>query len=534
MALPSGPTRPTLNTAGMVADTQLMSAPASGGRRARDTTPVAEPSEVRPTTPPETLDHLKLYLVLAVLIVPPVAAVVLLLGRLGLLADIAPSTIVLLLLGANLLGTTTLTLFSSPSRAHLNIRSGVGALICTVCIYASGWGPALLSAFLVYQTVNAVTAGPAAYRTAMWWLPAMALCGQLALEWHLAPTLISAPEVHGLAVLSLAGTILTAGFVYRSSTLALEAAEGSVMSERRFRMMVQNTSDIVALVDRDLVVHYISPAAWRVLGLDPGSLEGHPLTARIHPGDLGSARSLVLGVESAPDRTFTQQIRIMDATGGWRWAETTASILPPGPGPESVILSMRDVTDHKAVEAELSDLAFFDPLTGLPNRRWFNDRFAQAAARARRYGSTAAVLFVDLDGFKQINDTHGHHVGDAALREVAARLLGCLRREDCLARFGGDEFLVLVEDLGYPGQTLAIAQRIVEAGATPYILNGLRLEVTASIGIASSSTATTPEDAVRQADLAMYVAKSKGKRCFHVYEPVTSSTTRSAGDGDAP
>ncbi len=178
---------------------------------------------------------------------------------------------------------------------------------------------------------------------------------------------------------------------------------------------------------------------------------------------------------------------------------------------EATAALRQDIERRQALEQDLQRLAFYDPLTGLANRSLFYDRVGHALRSHSRAGESFAVFFLDLDGFKQVNDAFGHSAGDTVLRAVADRLLGCLRESDTVARFGGDEFALVVERLGDPQDVHVTARRIVEAVQMPIDLDGHRAAVTASVGIALNQAGFTADDILREADLAMYAAKSTGK-----------------------
>jgi diguanylate cyclase (GGDEF)-like protein len=168
--------------------------------------------------------------------------------------------------------------------------------------------------------------------------------------------------------------------------------------------------------------------------------------------------------------------------------------------------------EREALEQRLAYQALHDPLTGLPNRTLFADRLEHALERARRRKATVAVLFMDLDNFKLINDSLGHEVGDKLLIAVARRLQACLRTEDTAARLGGDEFTILLEDLADPGEATQAAERIVKELCPAFDLEGQEVLVSASLGIAlSASGRESGKDMMRAADLAMYATKTKGK-----------------------
>jgi diguanylate cyclase (GGDEF)-like protein/PAS domain S-box-containing protein len=181
------------------------------------------------------------------------------------------------------------------------------------------------------------------------------------------------------------------------------------------------------------------------------------------------------------------------------------------------VWSFRDVTEHRRLQSELTHLAFHDPLTGLANRALFGDRINHAATRLERHGGQLAVLFIDLDDFKTVNDSLGHSAGDALLVTVSERLTSCLRSGDTAARLGGDEFAVLIDYLDTPNEATDIAERVNAAFEEPFTVGSKQVSATASIGIAYGSADADSDEMLRNADLAMYTAKESGKSCSRVF-----------------
>jgi diguanylate cyclase (GGDEF)-like protein len=197
-----------------------------------------------------------------------------------------------------------------------------------------------------------------------------------------------------------------------------------------------------------------------------------------------------------------------------------------------VVHVSRDITERRKAEEQIRELAFYDTLTHLANRRLLNDRLGQAMAAGKRSGRYGAVMFLDLDNFKPLNDTHGHNIGDLLLFEVARRLTRCVREMDTVARFGGDEFVVMLNEL-YVDRDLSLAQagivaeKIRVALAEPYFLTsreGDNKEIavehhcTASIGVVLFNHDASPEDVIKWADMAMYQAKESGRNLVHFYK----------------
>jgi diguanylate cyclase (GGDEF)-like protein/PAS domain S-box-containing protein len=202
------------------------------------------------------------------------------------------------------------------------------------------------------------------------------------------------------------------------------------------------------------------------------------------------------------------------------------------------VATMHDITERKAAEEEINSLAFYDTLTQLPNRRMLDDRLGQAMAASKRSGHYGALMFLDLDNFKPLNDTHGHGVGDLLLREVAHRLTGCVREVDTVARFGGDEFVVMLSELGEgktesTAQAGIVAEKIRAALAEPYLLtfkpeNETEMTVehrcAASIGVVAFNSEASAEKIIKWADIAMYQAKEGGRNLVHFFEPESGSS----------
>ena len=282
----------------------------------------------------------------------------------------------------------------------------------------------------------------------------------------------------------------------------------------RFQSLVQHASDVVVVLDQQARVTYVSPSVTRVLGYLPDEVSGTSGALLLHEDDLAS-----LPMDwAAPFPPFTREMRVRRRNGDWAVVEFTASDLRRESGVAGIVLNGRDVTDRKTLEAELRRLALHDGLTGLANRTLFLDRVSQALAR-RDHTSPLAVLYVDLDDFKTVNDGLGHVAGDTLLRAVAERLDHCLRAQDTAARLGGDEFGVLLDDIG-PDDAVEVAHRIGAAFGEPFEVEGRQLHVTATVGlVARHDERVSTEVLLRRADVAMYLAKTRGKNRVQVYEP---------------
>lgn len=307
---------------------------------------------------------------------------------------------------------------------------------------------------------------------------------------------------------------------------AIIAATNRALTEAEsiFRAMAEHTSDLVCLHEPDGTFTYVSPSARRLLDRDPASLVG------THPRDLVDPDSVeaLEGALADAARRGTEPtrvpLRLRHRNGSHRWFETVVTpILDETGGLRQLQSSSRDITEQKRTEHDLIRLAFHDELTGLPNRALLLDRLEQALAVSRRTLQPVGVLFIDLDGFKTVNDTLGHAAGDAALLAVAERLRAIVRPGDTLARFGGDEFVMLCSGTDGARGATAVARRILEALNEPFHLEGREVRLGASIGIATSVGTADPLQLVEQADTAMYEAKHEGRGRFAIHDQLDQS-----------
>jgi diguanylate cyclase (GGDEF)-like protein/PAS domain S-box-containing protein len=343
-------------------------------------------------------------------------------------------------------------------------------------------------------------------------LPAVRRDGEeITIEIALSPISLSHNmENHGRLVLA----------IIRDVTERKEVEKVIKESEERFRSLVQNTSDIITILDADGTIDYISPAVERVTGYKPEEQIGTDAFRPVHPDDREQALSIFAEVLKSPGLHPPLEFRMPHKDGSWRYLEHVVNNLLEDPAVRGVVVTSWDVTERKALEEQLRHQAFHDPLSGLPNRALFMDRLEHAFVRANRRGDKIAVLFTDLDNFKVINDSLGHEVGDQLLVAVAERIKHCLRPEDTAARLGGDEFTILIEAVDSMTDAVRVAERIAEILQPPFALDQHEVFSTTSIGIAlSSPLQKQPADLLRHADLAMYRAKHKGKARYEVFEP---------------
>jgi diguanylate cyclase (GGDEF)-like protein/PAS domain S-box-containing protein len=291
-------------------------------------------------------------------------------------------------------------------------------------------------------------------------------------------------------------------------------------AEERFRRSFDDAAIGMALVGTDGRFLRTNRSLCDMLGYREVELLGKTFQDITHPDDLDAdldqRRRTLLGEV----RTYQMEKRYFHKEGQVVWVLLSVSLVHDEEGePLYFVSQVQDISERKVLEERLQHMAFHDSLTDLPNRQLFMDRLGQALRRTRRRHKRIAVLFMDLDGFKVVNDSLGHEVGDLLLTVVAQRLRRCLRPEDTLARFGGDEFVVLIEALDDPAQAVQVAERITEELRRPFIMEGRDLYVLASIGISLGDARThDPDDLLREADTAMYRAKDEGGD-FRVFNP---------------
>jgi diguanylate cyclase (GGDEF)-like protein/PAS domain S-box-containing protein len=335
-----------------------------------------------------------------------------------------------------------------------------------------------------------------------------------------------------VAVLVIVGVGLTAAVLTRQlvalrAGARLAARRVSLQTEARFRSLVQNASDVVLVVGEDGTVEYHTPSAERLI--DPAflPLEGQALLELVHPEDRAVVDDLAAQAIGKPGSTPSAEWRLRWADGDWHFVEGRAKSVPDDPHLGGLILTLRSVNERKVLEDRLAYQAFHDPLTHLANRVLFSDRLEHALVRGRRGKRPVTVLFIDLDDFKNVNDSFGHAAGDQILVEVSRRLLACVRAYDTAARFGGDEFAVLLEDGGGVEAAREIATRVAFALRAPFSVAGRHVVLGASLGIATSETGgDSASDLLRNADVAMYRAKHSGKGNVVVFEATMQTAVR--------
>jgi diguanylate cyclase (GGDEF)-like protein/PAS domain S-box-containing protein len=300
-----------------------------------------------------------------------------------------------------------------------------------------------------------------------------------------------------------------------------ETSKARRQTEERFRSLVLNTSDVITILTVHGGIDFHSPSAGRIWGYSADALKNASLYTLVHPEDVEIAKDLLAQALSRPRLSMAAEMRLRLADDSWCYFEVVATNLLRDPRVSGIVTTFRDITERKDFEQALRYQAFHDSLTDLPNRTLFVDRVERALARAQAAGNTGtvAVMFIDLDNFKVINDSLGHAAGDQLLIGLTERIKQCLRHEDTLARFSGDEFAILIEEMRHEDAVRKLAERIQEQMESPFILNRREVFASLSIGIVVSGPAHVgPDDLLRDADLAMYRAKANGKARCEVFD----------------
>jgi diguanylate cyclase (GGDEF)-like protein/PAS domain S-box-containing protein len=312
--------------------------------------------------------------------------------------------------------------------------------------------------------------------------------------------------------------MLRQGVILRDDA-ALRERRAAGLVEARYASLIRNASDVIMIADPDGRLRFVSPAAERTFACHPDELVGRNLLDLWTEGERERVAAFLADIAAWRGRSVGP-VEVTVTSGTHRFTlECVGSNLQDDPAIGGFALNFRDVSERKALEEQLRQLAFHDPLTLLANRSLFRNRVEHALALAQRAGQQVAVMFLDLDNFKNVNDSLGHGAGDRLLQAAAQRLVNCTRASDTVARLGGDEFAILVEGIDGPADVERIAAAVEATFEEPLALDGADAAVAASIGIAFSQPDDSTEQLLRNADIAMYNAKAAGKGRYVVFQP---------------
>jgi diguanylate cyclase (GGDEF)-like protein/PAS domain S-box-containing protein len=328
------------------------------------------------------------------------------------------------------------------------------------------------------------------------------------------PATVMTIVVFGLTLL----VMLRQSLVLREDAATRERRAARLV-EDRYESLIANASDVIMIVGIDGAVRFASPASERMLGRKPEELAGKNLFL-LWAGEDGERMRAFLGEVAASKARTVGPVEMRIEHGLERYVlEIVGSNLSDDPAIRGLALNFRDISDRKALEEQLRELAFHDPLTMLANRNLFRDRVQHALSLSRRGQHRVAVMFLDLDNFKNINDSLGHDAGDMLLQAVAQRLVKTTRSSDTVARLGGDEFAILLEGFASVAEVEKVAAALIESLDQPFALSGAEVHVPASIGVAFGAATVGTEGLLSRADIAMYHAKAAGKNRYIAFKP---------------
>ena len=317
--------------------------------------------------------------------------------------------------------------------------------------------------------------------------------------------------------------VIGATIIYKNVTSLKEAERELMKSQDKYKLITESTFDIITLINLSGQIEYVSPANEKILGYSDQAYIGSPFTTNAHPEDafklIESVTSLIDGGKHSPI-----EVRFLHKDGHYIWMEVSPTPVIANGELKQFFMIARDITERKRLQDKIAKMAFYDYLSGIPNRRTFDDRLQQAIQQAERFGKKVAVLMLDGRKFKQINDQFGHDAGDAVIKEMATRLQAAIRPHDTAARLGGDEMGVVLSDptsLEFAGET---AKRILTSFQEPFNYNGSDIKMGAGIGISVyPDHASAEKYLIKYADLALYEAKKSDQDEFRVYNQITKA-----------
>ncbi|PSL40230.1 PAS domain S-box-containing protein/diguanylate cyclase (GGDEF)-like protein [Planomicrobium soli] len=311
--------------------------------------------------------------------------------------------------------------------------------------------------------------------------------------------------------------IIGATIFYKNVTELKKAEKDLQKSQEKYKLITESAFDIITLIDPAGLIEYVSPSNEKILGYPDSAYIGNPFTTNVHPEDAFGLIETVTSLMEG-DKPATIEVRFQHQDGQWIWMEVSPTPVLTDGNVTQVLTIARDITERKRLQDKIAKMAFFDHLSGIPNRRTFDNRLQAAIQQADRSGKKVAVLLMDGRKFKQINDRFGHDTGDAVIKEMAIRLQAAVRPVDTAARLGGDEMGVVLPELDSLDLAEETAKRILASYEEPFTFNGYDIKMGAGIGISLYPDHTANEkQLIKFADLALYEAKKVDRDEYIIY-----------------
>jgi diguanylate cyclase (GGDEF)-like protein/PAS domain S-box-containing protein len=397
---------------------------------------------------------------------------------------------------------------------HLHNRATLRLLLATgqigVVLAVAGWGFLLPSAVILIGTLHIGWSGSRTWRTAAVVTVAVTVAVQMAVQLGIAPSVVEPAHAH----LAAAVNLLLAGFGLSNLGLTAARVEQAGLTleraEERYRALVQDSSDVVAVIGAGGRISHVSAAVRHVSGWDAEDLLDTAYLDLFHPDDRPRITAALTGItEAGADSQARLESRVAHRDGTWHWHEVTLRNALDHPAVRGVVSNQRDISDRRAQQDRLAHAAAHDPLTGLPNRA---EVLRVLETSLSEPGDAPVTLFfIDLDGFKAVNDAYGHAAGDALLVAAAERLRAGLREGDLLGRLGGDEFAAVLTGGSGAADAHARAKRLMADMCLPFDLPEQRVSIGASIGVAVAGPGTAADDLMAAADTRMYEVKRRSR-----------------------
>lgn len=290
------------------------------------------------------------------------------------------------------------------------------------------------------------------------------------------------------------------------------------LSEARFRSLVQNSHDMISILDKKGHFRYINPPFENISGYKIESLIGTNIFDFVHPDELAQAKAEFEQFVQRSGEALKKEYRLLHADGSWVHCQITFTNLYHEKSINGIVCNLRDITHSRKAEEQIKYMAYYDHLTALPNRRLFEKQLSEEFELAKSSKSKLALMFLDLDSFKLINDSLGHETGDKLIQETARRLQNGIVNKVMVARMGGDEFTVIIRNIMDEYHAREISQQVIQLFEDPFIIDNQELSITTSIGVCIYPiNANSPQELLKNADLAMYLAKERGKNKYQIY-----------------